>query len=68
MTKVIRHDNDEFEFRFTRRRYGSQTYTWVEVRFGDQWLDCGDPWPCITPKRQELIDAAVLAVGKEVNS
>ena len=55
---VIRHENDEFQFRFTHRNYGRKTYTWAEVNIGGTWHDCGDPWPCATPKRRELIAAA----------
>lgn len=63
---TIRHENDELEFRFERRRYGSTTYTWAEVNHGGRWLSCGDPWPCVTPKRAELVEAAIAAIGKAV--
>lgn len=56
MAKTITIDGHEV--RFTRRRYGSTTYTWASVRYAGQDLDLGDPWPCITPKRVELEDAA----------
>lgn len=66
-TTVLKHENDEFEFLFERRRYGGRyggtTYTWAYVRLGDDWLQCGDPWPCITPKRSELIDSAIKAIA-----
>ena len=40
---------------FTRRRYGaSQWYCWVHVELAGQWISLGDPWPCVTPKREEL--------------
>lgn len=62
-TITIRHDNDEFLIRFERRRYSNVTYTWAEVKLGDYWISLGDPWPCITPKRTELADAAVKAIS-----
>lgn len=57
-----------FEFRFERRRYGNATYTWAEVKHGDAWLSCGDPWPCVTPKRSELNAAAVAAINQHKGS
>jgi hypothetical protein len=38
---------------FKRRRYGSQTYTWVFCN-GES---LGDPWPCINPPRSEIKQA-----------
>lgn len=45
-----------------RRRYSNVTFTWLYVK---QWADdfaktesfvqLGDPWPCVTPKRSEVI-------------
>lgn len=52
------------ELRFTRRRYGSTTYTWVEALIDGQWVELGDPWPCVTPKRSE-IGAAIEAARKK---
>lgn len=60
---VIRHENDEFEIELTRRRYSNKTFTWAEVRLGDEWISLGDPWPCLNPKRSELIAAAVGAIS-----
>lgn len=61
---VIRHENNELHIRFDRRRYGNTTYTWAEIKCGgDLWLSLGDPWPCATPKRSELISAAVDAIS-----
>ena len=54
----------KFKFRFDRRRYGNTTYTWVEVRYGDDWLSLGDPWPCVTPKLSELNAAAIAAINQ----
>lgn len=51
----------DVELRMTRRRYGRTTYTWVEVRVGDEWVSLGDPWPCVTPKRAE-VEAAVKLI------
>lgn len=55
-----------FEFSFERRRYGSTTYTWVYLNRGADRVSLGDPWPCVTPKRSELIAAAIVADAKEV--
>ena len=52
------------EYRFTRRRYGRRTYTWAEVKHNGMWLDLGDPWPCRTPKREELDNAARLVIDQ----
>lgn len=65
---VIRHENDEFEFRFDRRRYGSVTYTWAEVRLGDAWLSLGDPWPAINWKRSELIREAQRVIAEHYHA
>lgn len=43
------------EFRYTRRRYGTTTYTWVEAQIGGEWVSLGDPWPAVTPKRREML-------------
>jgi hypothetical protein len=59
-------------FRFKRRKYSSQTYTWAFVQTGpEQWESLGDPWPCVTPRVSELNAAADsvfarLAAGKEI--
>lgn len=42
-------------YKFTRRRYSAQTYTWIyAVRSDGKQLRNLDPWPCITPKKSEL--------------
>jgi hypothetical protein len=38
---------------YTRRRYGSQTFCWVEAYVGG-WFSLGDPWPSVTPRRAEI--------------
>jgi hypothetical protein len=45
-------------FRFERRRYGTQFYCWVYVTMpsGDS-LSLGDPWPQLTPKKSEILQA-----------
>lgn len=61
---------------YIRRRYGNTTYTWVHIVTGpDSSATLGDPWPCITPKRSELIQAirhhrlevAALAAGYRID-
>lgn len=52
---------EEFDFRFTRRRYGGRhTFTWVSARkVGTAlWMDLGDPWPAVTPKKTEMLKVA----------
>lgn len=39
---------------FERRRYGTQFFTWAYVKLGEESVCLGDPWPCVTPKRDEL--------------
>ena len=53
-TKII----EGFEFKFSRRRYPRQTFTWVWVRVGDEWMSLGDPWPCVVPAKAQLLKAA----------
>ena len=60
-TAIINHENDQLEFRLTRRKYGRKTFTWAEVKNGDRWVSCGDPWPCTTPPKKQLIAAALYA-------
>lgn len=53
-----------YSIRWHRRRYGRQTYTWVDAKRdgeGNPWVSLGDPWPCMSPKRAE-VHAAALAV------
>lgn len=52
----------------TRRRYGTKTFCWVSVHVANGteklssgremifpiYEDCGDPFPCVTPKRSEI--------------
>jgi hypothetical protein len=61
-TTVIRHENDEFEFRFERRTYGSRVFTWAEYNHGGNWLELGDPWTGRNPPPAELIEAAQEAL------
>jgi hypothetical protein len=56
---------DDMEFRFDRRHYPGTTYTWVSVKGSDgQWHSLGDPWPCITPKRAELLVTSRFTLGR----
>ena len=50
----------------TRRRYGSTTFTWVDIDMpGDESLSLGDPWPCIVPNREEVLATARLVLAGE---
>ncbi len=42
---------------FERRRYGTVTYTWVWAEIDGRMVSLGDPWPCVTPKRSEVLEA-----------
>lgn len=46
---------DGIPLSYTRRRYGSTTFTWVDAFIGGEWVSLGDPWPCIKPKRSDII-------------
>lgn len=39
---------------YTRRRYSNQTFTWVSAFIADAWVQLGDPWPCVTPRKTEI--------------
>lgn len=39
---------------FTRRRYGTATYTWADALIDGSWVSLGDPWPCVRPKTSDL--------------
>lgn len=69
-TKII----DGHELMFERRRYGSQTFTWVSLLRGpkpapgqdyapDAWVSLGDPWPAINPARAELLKAIAQVIS-----
>lgn len=45
---------DGIPLSFTRRRYPGTTYTWVKAFITGQWVDLGDPWPCVTPSKKSL--------------
>jgi hypothetical protein len=56
---TIDDNGEQLHFRLTRRKYGSrQWYCWVEVEHDGEYLSLGDPWPCRTPNRAELVDTA----------
>ncbi len=39
-----------------RRRYSDRTFTWLYEKIGDDdFRSLGDPWPCIMPKRAEVV-------------
>ena len=43
-----------YPLRYTRRKYGSKTYTWIETTINGENRDLGDPWPTLNPKRSEI--------------
>lgn len=47
-------DGVSYDLAFTRRRYSNTTFTWVAVKLNGGWVDLGDPWQCITPKKAEI--------------
>lgn len=62
---------DGVELSVSRRRYGNSTYTRVSARLNEgepwnQWVDLGDPWPCVTPKLSEVRDALRWELGGRV--
>jgi hypothetical protein len=49
----------------SRRRYGNTTYTWVSARsLCGKWVELGDPWPAIKPKKSEIL----LAIQSRIES
>jgi len=40
---------------FERRRYGNTTMTWAYVKLNGEWISLGDPWPCVVPKKDEVM-------------
>lgn len=59
---TIKINNGEYEAVVTRRRYGKQTFTWVDyfkapngVCYGAK-NDSSDPFPCFSPKESELVE------------
>lgn len=42
------------QIRFTRRRYGNRTFTWVSALLDGEWIELGDPWPSINVSKSEL--------------
>lgn len=46
---------DGIPLSFTRRRYSACTYTWVQAFIDGQWVDLGDPWPCLMPSTKSLV-------------
>lgn len=51
------------EYRFTRRRYGRQSYCWASVLHCGQWIDLGDPWPGVNWPARDLERAADFAIA-----
>ena len=49
--------DNKYELSYTRRRYGTTTYTWVSVLLGGEWVELGDPWPAVRPKMAEILKA-----------
>jgi hypothetical protein len=48
-----------------RRRYGRTTFTWVSVALPDgATVEAGDPWPVLTPRRNEEDHALTAAWNK----
>lgn len=46
---------------FERRSYGRGVmYCWAEAHLDGSWESLGDPWPCITPRKSELVEAIAL--------
>jgi hypothetical protein len=52
----------------TRRRYGDTTFTWVSVQVNGQWVSLGDPWPCITPPKEQLRKQIALTMALQAGT
>jgi hypothetical protein len=57
----VKVDNiiDGVPISYTRRRYSNTTFCWVHAyaKDVDEWIELGDPWPAVTPKRSEIAEA-----------
>lgn len=60
LTKLPYTTTNGTELYASRRRYSGRTFTWVDVKVNGEFLTIGDPWPCITPKRAEVVRDADL--------
>ena len=59
---------DGYRVTFVRRRYGSfkiAFFCWAYVWFNDDWLQCGDPYPGVHWKREELRKAVAIRITEE---
>ena len=53
----------EHTFRFTRRRYGRQSYCWAEVLLPNgEWKDLGDPWPGVNWPKKALAESVRISM------
>lgn len=53
----------QIELSFSRRRYGNETCTWVSAKGADgKWVELGDPWYAIKPKKAEVVRAIELRI------
>lgn len=59
---TIELNNVVYEVAVSRRRYGKQTFTWVDCFISPDGVRIGpkndipiDPFPCIVPKKSELV-------------
>ena len=53
-----------YELQYCRRRYGTVTYTWVDVVIDGELGPLGDPWPAVVPKKSEVNAAVAEAFAK----
>ncbi len=55
---------DGHDVKFTRRRYGSRTFTWVHVYLNGEWVSLGDPWQAVMPAKAEILRQIEKVVSK----
>ncbi|HNB55051.1 MAG TPA: class I SAM-dependent methyltransferase, partial [Anaerolineales bacterium] len=65
-----RANSPQYEVRFNRRKYGSQTYTWAHVKspVTGEWLSVGDPWPGTTWPQERLAESIAITLESENTS
>lgn len=64
----VNYEGTEMEVRFTRRRYGRKTFTWGEVKMGeDCWVDLwyGDAIPSVSVTKQEILSGIAEIFQRE---
>ena len=49
---------------FTRRRYGTATFTWCDAFIAGHWQSLGDPWQKVMPSLSDIRTALDMACSR----